>query len=259
MVKSVTSRPFSPIDNPGLDNDPVVHLTRVFVYFLQNLFRDFPEGCGMTWRPREENTEVIITAEKPRCDSIEKLPHITCVLGSSRWSGLGLDQLQGLRYSDGTRQHTDLMPATMTYHCQAKEGMVARRLAWNASLYTGVLRRLIMRAGGIFQVGTNHDISAETPPTAFTGPKSSDELVAVTVTVPFYWQPQWRIRKASEVWRNMKMSFHINEASPMYSAARANALRPPMVNGVPVNTRPLDPPSESFVQEVRESNYLGEE
>ena len=259
MVKSVTSRPFSPIDNPGLDNDPVLHLNRVFVYFLQNLFRDFPEGCGMTWRPKEENTELIITSEKPRCDSIEKLPHITCVLGSSRWSGVGLDQMQFLQFSNGERTHTDLMPASMTYHCQAKEGLVARRIAWNASLYTAALRRLIMRVGGIFQVGSNHDISAESPIAAFTGPKTSDELVAVTVTVPFYWQPQWRIRKASEVWRNMKMAFHVNGVSPMYSAARTNALRPPMVNGVPVNTRPLDPPVESFVQEVRESNYLGEE
>ncbi|NNL48210.1 MAG: hypothetical protein HKO76_07575 [Acidimicrobiia bacterium] len=259
MVKSVTSRPFSPIGDPGLDNDPTLHLTRVFVYFLQNLFRDFPEGCGMTWRPEEENTELIISAEKPRSDAIEKLPHITCVLGASRWTGVGIDQMQFVQSSDGQRTHTDLMPATITYHCQAKEGIVARRIAWNASLYTNVLRRFIMRVGGIFQVGTNHDISAESSASMFTGPKSSDELVAVTVQVPFYWQPQWRIRRASELWRNMKLTFHINQATRMYSAGRANALKPPRVKGVPVNTQPLDPPSESFVQEVRESNYAGEE
>jgi hypothetical protein len=237
----------------------MTYLTRVFVYFLQNLFRDFPEGCGMTWRPEEENTELVITAEKPRADAVEKLPHITCVLGSSRWSGVGLDQHQFVQYSNAERTHTDLMPMSVAYHCQAKEGLVARRIAWNSSFYTNILRRVIMKEGGIFQVGMNHEISAESPASMFTGPKVSDELVAVTVNVPFYWQPQWRIRKASELWRSMKMSIRINEPTQIYSAGRSMALRPPMVKGVPVNTQPLDPPSVSFVHEVRESNYAGEE
>ena len=77
-------------------------------------------------------------------ETIEKTPHITCVLGSGRFQGLGLDQLQGQRASDGQRTHTDLMPMTMTYHCQAKSGMTARRVAWNASFYTIQLRRIII-------------------------------------------------------------------------------------------------------------------
>ena len=44
---------FDPTD-PSFASDPMLHLTRVFVYFLQNLFRDFPEGCGMHWRPEQE-------------------------------------------------------------------------------------------------------------------------------------------------------------------------------------------------------------
>jgi len=129
---SVTTKNFTPVgseDESGLDNDPMYHITRVFVYFLQNLFRDFPEGCGMKWNPNEENAEMVITGEKPTLEAIEKRPHITCVLGSGKFAGLGLDQLQTHRASDGQRTHTDLMPMSITYHCQAKPSEQPRRIA----------------------------------------------------------------------------------------------------------------------------------
>jgi hypothetical protein len=247
-------------EDVGLDNDPMYYLQRLFVYFLQNLFRDFPEGCGLRWKPDDENTEILITSEKPRLEAVEKTPHITCVLGSGRWSGLGLDQLQTQRALDGQRTHTDLMPMSMSYHCQAKEGMVARRMAWNASLATIQLRRILMRIGGLHHVGVQHQIGPEGPLTQFTGPTVENELVEVVVIVPFYWQPQWRIRRASEVWRQMRVTLRVNSVSGFYSAGRTMALRPPMAKGRPVESTPLPtPPDESFVQFVDESKFFGEE
>lgn len=257
---SVTVDRFLPTGDPGLDNDPMLQLTRIFVYFLQNLYRDFPRGSGMWWDPNEEVTEVAITGEKPLLEAIENRPHITCVLGSSTFSGLGLDQLQSQRASDGQRTHTDLVPVTMAYHCQAKEGMHARRIAWNSSFWTIVLRRIIMRIGGLFQVGVRHQISAEGPVTQFSGPSADNKLVEVTVNVPFYWQPQWRIKRAAEVWRRMEMTLRVNEVQQLHSAGRAVQIRPPMVKGVPVRTVPIpDPPDTSFTQTVVESNYGEEE
>ena len=236
----------------GLDNDPMTHLTRLFVYFLQNLYRDFPEGCGMKWKPDEETSELIITSEKPELEAIESIPHITCVLGSGRFNGLGLDQLQAQRMSDGQRTHTDLMPMSFTYHCQAREGMVARRIAWNSSFYTVMLRRIIMRIGGLHQVAVQHTISPEGPLTQFTGPKSENTIVEVQVNVPFYWQPQWRISRPAEVWRRMELSMNVNEVQSHYSAGRQAKIRPPMVKGVPVTTTPIEPPENAFTQEVIE-------
>ena len=261
---NATIKNFEPVgmgENLGLDNDPMYYLTRVFVYFLQNLYRDFPEGHGMKWRPNVETSELAITAEKPRLSAVEKRPHITCVLGSARFSGLGLDQLQTQRASDGQRTHTDLIPMTMGYYCQAKSGLHARRLAWNSSLYTIILRRIIMRAGGLFQVGVQHDIGTERVPQMMEGaPPVDTELVEVPVIVPFYWQPQWRIRRASEVWRRMVITMNVNSVTAMYSAGRAMKVRPPMVKGVVVQTAPLPtPPSTSFVQKVEESKYFDEE
>jgi len=244
----------------GLDNDPMYHLTRVFVYFLQNLFRDFPEGCGMQWKPGQETSELTISDEKPDLEAVEKRPHIICVLGASRFSGLGLDQMQSIRASDGQRVHTDLIPMSISYHCQAKTGMHARRLAWNAALWTVALRRIIMRVGGLFQVGTTPMISPEGPITQFTGPKVESELIEVIVNVPFYWQPQWRIKRKSEVWRHMEMTMNVKSVEGLYSAGRAMKLRPPMVKGVPVRTAPLPtPPATAFSQKVTVSSYFDDE
>jgi hypothetical protein len=239
---------FDPIQ-PGFQSDPMLHVQRVFVYFLQNLFRDFPEGCGMRWRPEQEDSEIIITAEKPTLDTVGKLPHIVCVLGSGRWANMALDQFRESRVSDGRRIHTDLIPMTIAYHCMAKEGVVARRIAWYASLYTNVFRRVIMRGGQLHQVSPAHEFSAESGPSAYTGPTAEVEIIAVVVTVPFYWQAQWRITKPAELWRNLKMEFELQKANVPY---RGHALppRPLMVKGHPATSSPIDRPP-AFVQEMQ--------
>jgi hypothetical protein len=255
---SVSTRPFTPIDEPGLDNDPMTQLTRIFVYFLQNLFREFPEGYGMKWSPNEETSEVIITNEKPRLAAIEKLPHITCVLGSMQWANTSLDQFQGSRMSDGRRSHTDLVPSTMAYHCQAKHGLVARRIAWNASKYTNVFVRLIQRGGGLHHIARNHTIGPETAPTAFTGPTTETELVSVVVTVPFYWQDGWRITGPANLFRGFRVELDVKKGLPLYSAGRSSHINPPRVGGVPVTSVPLERET-AFKQVVLESNYEEEE
>lgn len=254
----VTTPVFAPLDEPGLDNDPFTHLTRVFVYFLQNLFRDFPAGYGMRWSPNEEMTELVISAEKPRLDAIGRSPHITCVLGAARWANVSLDQFLTHRASDGRRTHMDLLPCTMAYHCQAKEGLVARRIAWNASKYTNVFRRLIMRGGGLHHVAPNHEIGAESGPSVYTGPTSEEEIVSVVVTVPFYWQDGWRITKPAHLWRKLRMTFEVEKSRFIYSAGRTNLIRRPTVKGVPVISAPIEQ-EIAFTQVVLESNYGEEE
>jgi hypothetical protein len=140
----------------------------------------------------------------------------------------------------------------------AREGLQARRIAWNASFYTNVLRRVIIRAGGLHQVGMTHDISAESSAAAYTGPTTEDEIVGVVVNVPFYWQPQWRITKPATVWRQMRMTMNVNAQQPFYSAGRAS-VRSVTVQGVPVQTVPLDPKPPGIVQEVRATKFVGEE
>jgi len=222
-VTSSTLKAFDPLEK-SLAADPMTQLTRTFVYFLQNTFRDFPEGCGLKWSPEEENTEMVITAEKPRLEALEKLPHIVCILGSAQWSNLSLDQFQSRNERTGARTHTDLMPMTVSYHCQAKEGLHARRMAWNASFYTNTFRRVIQKYGKLHHVAPGHQIGAESPASAFVGQLSNEELVSVTVTVPFYWQPQWTITDiAAETLKKFMGTLGI----------RDKKLSPPKINGKP--------------------------
>jgi hypothetical protein len=225
MTGGAIIQPFSPIE-PGFDSDPMVQVARLFVYFLQNLFRKFPDGCGLTWRPDEKTTELVITHEKPKLEAIEKMPHIVCVTGSGQWSNLGLDQMQTTKMLTGQRTHTDLLPMTMAYHCQAREGLHARRMAWNASLYTNVLRRLLMGTNKLHHVAPSSSISAESGPTAYVGPTSEEEIVSVVVTVPFYLQPAWTIKDPSHVLRKFDMAFRVRDTT----------LRPPRIKGRPAKT-----------------------
>lgn len=245
---------------PGLADDPMLQLTRVFVYFLQNLFREAPEGFGMKWRPNEETTELLITDQKPRLEAVEKKPHITCVFGEGQWSVLGIDQLRNQKMmSTGERTHTDLFSSTMSYHCQAREGLHARRLAWYASYFTNVYRRIVIKGGGLHQVGMKHNITAESGPTVYTGPLSEEKIVSVVVTIPFYWQPQWIIRDPSAVWRQVSISMDVSRPAKRYSAGAAAAVKGASMYGRPVHpvdTRPEDP---VLTQVVKDTKFVGEE
>ena len=111
---------------------------------------------------------------------------------------------------------------SVAFHCQAKEGLHARRMAWNASFYTNALRRVIMSHKGIHHVASNHSISAESPPSAFVGQLSKEELVSVVVQVPFYWQPQWTItRTDAPLLRKIEASLSIRDTQ----------LTPPRIHG----------------------------
>jgi hypothetical protein len=194
MSAPATIREFEAGDG-SLANDPMVYLAKLWTFFLQNMFNTFPEGCGFHWRPSEEDTEVTISNEKPTLEAIEKTPHITVVIGPGQMHGLSMDQHVFTDSHTGTREHTDLASASVAFHCQARNGLMARRMAWNAGFYTNALRRMVMRQDGIHHVNPGWNMSGETPPTAYTGPLSKEELVAVVVTVSFYWQPHWTIKE----------------------------------------------------------------
>lgn len=246
---SVSVNAFVPGDSSRAA-DPMTHLTRVFVYFLQNLFREFPEGCGMRWSGLEETSEIIITNEKQTLEVLEKTPSITCVMGSGQMANTSLDQMQNMSFNQAWRKHTDLIPMTMAYHCQAKKGLEARRVAWNAGFYTNVLRRFLMRTGGLHHVSPNWTIGAESAATAYTGPLTQVELVSVVVTVPFYWQAQWLITEPAHLLRKIQVDLTVN---------RARVFQPPRWRGRLLRTVPIDTQEVAFTQTVLVTSTDGDE
>jgi len=260
MSSSETVRGFERGSTPSLGDDPTLQLTRVFVYFLQNLFREAPEGMGMKWRPDEETTEILITDQKPRLDAVEKKPHITCVFGEGQWAVLGIDQLMNQKMmTTGERKHSDLISSTISYHCQAREGTFARRIAWNASYFTNVFRRVIIKGGGLHQVGMKHVITPESGPTVYTGPLSEEKIVSVVVTIPFYWQSQWLIRDPAHLFRQWKMTLSVSKPAKRFSTGEAVRIKQASIYGRPVKPIPTKPEEPSFHQVVMDSKFEGEE
>jgi hypothetical protein len=259
MPFSDTVRGFERGSTPSLGDDPMLQVTRAFVYFLQNLFKDAPEGMGMKWRPDEETTEILITAEKPRLDAVEKKPHITCVFGEGQWASLGIDQMMTRNDNRSERRHTDLYSSTVSYHCQAREGLHARRIAWNASYFTNVFRRVLIKGAGFHQVGMKHKITPESGPTVYTGPLSEEKIVSVVVTIPFYWQPQWLIRDPAETFRQMRVNLAVARPAKRYSTGEVVQIRRASMYGRPVQPVPTQPAEPQLRQVMIESKYEGEE
>jgi len=260
MPSSETVRGYERGSDLSLAEDPMLQITRVFVYFLQNYFREAPEGTGWKWRPNEETTELIITDQKPRLEAVEKKPHITCVFGEGKWAVLAIDQLMRQKVmSTGERTHTDLFPSTMTYHCQSRDGLLASRIAWYCSYATNVYRRIIIKGGGLHQVGMNHAISPESGPTAYTGPLPEEKIISRVVTIPFYWQPQWLIRDPSVTFRQMFMTMNVSPAGKRFSAGEAAQIRRASIYGRPVHPVSTQPPESTFSQVVKDAKFEGEE
>lgn len=229
---SETVKKFDPSAfGPDLTCDPFTQIQRIFVYFLQSLFEhDEFRGSGLWWNKDQNVTELIVSSEKPRLEALEKTPHLTVVVGSSQWGNLGFDQMQRRKMTKEERVHTDLVSSTVSYHCQGKEGNHCRRLAWYASQYTNIFRRMLMRQGKLHHVAPNHQISAESGPTAYLGKLASEELVSVVVTIPFYWQPQWQIIEPRELLKKMETTLKV----------RGFRVRPFKLKGRPAHSIPMD-------------------
>ena len=260
MSSSESVRGYESGTTPSLGDDPMLQLTRIFVYFLQNLFREAPEGMGMKWRPNEETTEVVISDQKPMLDAVAKKPHITCVFGSGQWGGIGLDQMQHTQMTGtGDRTHTDLFSSTITYHCQSREGIHSRRLAWNSSYFTNIYRRIIMKGGRLHQVGTRHQVSPESGPSVYTGPLPEEKIISVQVTIPFYWQPKWIIREPAATFRAYAINMDVVKPAARYSAGEAARIKRASIYGRPVVPIPTSPEEPTLSQVVRDEEYVGEE
>lgn len=196
-------------------DDPIEQLNAVFTYFLQGWFgHPIYAGTGMYWYggpnsdvTNDETTELIITAKRPELEAIEKVPHVVVVLGGYAWSGLGINQLQTRRSRDGRQTHTDLIPSTVSFHCMAKDGALASRIAYHASFGVVALRTFLMRAGRLHEVKGSPQVSGETAPGAISGTPAVDtDVVSVVASVPFYRQVQWRITRPAPVLRSMRMT-----------------------------------------------------
>jgi hypothetical protein len=197
----------------GVGEDPLTHYTRVFVRFLQVLFETFEKGA-YHWDVDEKNSEIVISDQATiRKEDVEKRPAILVSRGPLALTNVSMDQFAGpvlQRDADGqpmfkpnndpktgSRRHTDLSSCTMTYNCLSREGLEAQRLAWICGYFTRSLKRTLLRAG-MHRVGEEVQFGSESSPGSIVSP-DPNEIVMVSVSVPFYFQDTWSVEAADKL------------------------------------------------------------
>jgi hypothetical protein len=198
----------------GVGEDPLTHYTRIFVRFLQVLFQTFEKGA-YRWDLDERSSDIIISDQATiKKEVVEKRPAILVSRGPLSLTNIAMDQFAGpIRQKDpqtgrmvfktnfdresGNRRHTDLSSCTMTYNCLSKEGLEAQRIAWICGYFTRALKRTLMKAG-MHRVGEEVQFGSESAPGSIVQP-DSNEIVMVSVSVPFYFQDSWSVEPVDKL------------------------------------------------------------
>lgn len=171
----------------GRGEDPLYNITRIYLLFLQGLFKQFPEG-SYRWSDDEKLSEITITDQVPvPKDRIEQRPAIVTMRGPAQFANLTLDQMRTVDVRTGMKERTDLLSATMTMSVLSRSGVEAGRIAWIIARHIRTFKTLIQRAG-LHKIGDTLTIGPETPPGSMVQGEVDPEMVMVTVQSPFFVQ-----------------------------------------------------------------------
>lgn len=225
----------------GFEQDPLYYYARVYLSFLQGLFKQFPEG-SYRWSEDESLSEITITDQAPiPKDRIEQKPAIVTMRGPAQFGNLSLDNLESLDVKSGKRRHSDLVSCTMTLNIIAKLGAESQRLGWIVFTNLRRFNRLLQRQAHLHQVGNQMSISNESPPGAFVTPEVDSEFVMVTVQSPFFFKWTEEISPLDAPIAD-KITAHLTGTlmTPQTTGIRQETvLRRPTIRGVPIYGTPV--------------------
>jgi hypothetical protein len=220
----------------GLGEDPFLYFTRVYLSFLQGLFKQFPTG-SYRWSPSPDDSEIMITDQAPiPRDRIDQRPAIVTMRGQAQFASMTLNQMQTVDARTGMRRHTDLVPCTMTLNCIAREGLEAQRIAWIVMRHIRTFRPTLQRMGGMHEVGDKMSMAPETPVGSLVSPEPSPEMVNVAVFSPFFFKWTEEVTPTDSplvqgIEAHMTANLH-----PLPHEHRSEvAARRPTIRGVPIH------------------------
>lgn len=237
MSDSIRVQAGSP-EPQGPGEDPLYHYTRLFVRFLQLVFASFDKG-KYHWELDQQLTEITISDQSTVAhDSVEQRPAILIARGPANFGNIAMDQFAGPHFdkqgklvrnidqATGARRYTDLISASISFNCLSSEGVEAQRIAWICAMATRRLKRSLMRAG-LHRVGEEIQVGAESAPGAIVQP-DGDEIIMVSVSVPFYFQDFWTIEPVDKV---LLKNIDVALRSTINFEQDGRALNAPAING----------------------------
>ena len=180
-----------PPDKDSLASNPPGFVKDVYLSFFQEYFSKQNTGDFRFTGNDVNESEIHITdAFSIEKQVIEKRPAIMVQRGPMSWANLGLDQLKELDFTTGREVHSDLLSGTMTIHCISRQGLEAERLAWIVLFALKSLKK-VLQVRGLFDVGREAQIGAETSPSALVSGDTVAHTTEVPVYSPFYVQITW--------------------------------------------------------------------
>ncbi len=178
------------VEPQGLGEEPLYYATRVFLLFLQGLFKQFPEG-SYRWSEDAKLSEIAITSQTPiPREQVGDKPTIVAARGPAQFANLSLDQMKSIDVHTGAKTRMDIISCTMSLNCLSKNSVEAQRIAWIVMRHVRAFKELIQRIGKLHKLGDEIQIGPESPPGALVTPEGDIEAALVTVQCPFFftWQ-----------------------------------------------------------------------
>jgi hypothetical protein len=229
------------VEPQGRGEEPLYHFTRIYLLFLQGLFKQFPEG-SYRWSDDEKLSEICITDQVPiPRDRIEQRPAIVAMRGPAQFGNTSLDQMRTVDAHTGMKERTDLVACTMSLNCIAKMGPEVQRIAWIIMSRIRGHKELLQRYGGFHKIGDDISMTPETPPGAMMQGEGDPEFVMVTVHSPFFFQWTERVTPADAI-KVREIEAHIQSAMLPPAGVTTEghvelslALSPPTIRGRVIN------------------------
>lgn len=173
------------VEPQGLGEEPLYYFTRVYLLFLQGLFSQFPEG-SYRWSEDEKLSQISITDQVPiPRERVDQIPAIVTMRGPANFASLSLDQMRDTNLRTGEKVRSDLVSATMSLNCLAKNDVEVQRIAWIVARHLRTFKTTLQRTG-MHKVGDEIQVGPISPPGALVAGEAEPELFLVTVYSPFH-------------------------------------------------------------------------
>lgn len=235
--------------------NPLFHVTRLCLTFLQRLFENAPDRSQLRWNADRQLTQIVITDEYPlHSEVLNKRPAVVTMRSPVAFAGLTMEQKMSENLRTGERVHSDMISGHMTFNCMSRVKVEAEQLAWLVARHLWILHRVFMRAG-FHKMGERVQIQATSPAGAIIAGDTEGEILNVPVVSPYHFQWTERITplnltllgeiEASMI-AEMKPPATKTYTVPMQGTAvrpeievQRGVVRPPHIRGRPINTTPV--------------------
>lgn len=228
------------VEPQGLGEEPLYYFTRVFLLFIQGLFEQFEDG-SYRWNEDEKLSQISITADVPiPRENVDKIPSIVVMRGPANFANLSLDQMREVNLRTGEKVRSDLVSATMSLNCLAKNDVEAQRIAWIVARHLRTFKTTLQRCG-MHKVGDELQVGPISPPGSLVSGEAEPELFLVTVFAPFHFMWKETVTPLNAkllrgVETRLQSALLPQAATTTEGRVEARAaMRPPGIGGRPIN------------------------